>query len=477
MNLFIVGRIFWVEAALLLIPLFVAVHYHEATVMAFLIPILLLLAVGALLSLNPPRNKRIYARDGFFIVTASWVLMSFFGCLPFILSHEIPHFIDAYFETVSGFTTTGASILTEIESHSRGILFWRSFTHWIGGMGVLVFLLAILPMAEGRGMHVMRAESPGPSVGKLVSRIQDTTRILYSIYIILTLLEVVFLLLGGMPLYDAFLHAVATSGTGGFSTMNQSVASYGSAYIDIVIGVFMLLFGVNFNMYYFLLLRRFRDVWRSEELRTYLGITVVSVVLIAINIAHLYGGFFHAMRYSFFQVSTMLTSTGFATADFNLWPSFSRALLILIACIGASAGSTGGGFKVARIVIVAKSIRRELRRLVHPQAVTTLTYEGKPLDDNTLRATNVFMGLYMGILFFSTLLISLNGFDLETSFTAVVATLNNTGPGLGMVGPAGNYSAFSVFSKVVLILDMLIGRLEIFPIVVLMMPSALRRRF
>lgn len=473
---YIVGRLFWVEAALLLLPLGVVLLEGEGTVSAFLIPILLLLICGMLLSGKAPENKRIYAKDGFLIVTLSWLLMSLFGCLPFLLSGEIPHFVDAFFETVSGFTTTGASILPEVESHTRGILFWRSFTHWAGGMGVLVFLLAVMPLAEGRGMHVMRAEAPGPTVGKLVSRLSNTAKILYGMYIVLTFAEVIFLLLGGMPLYDAFLHAVATAGTGGFSIKNASIAAYNSTYIDIVISVFMLLFGINFNLYYLILLRRFKDFYHSEELRAYLGIAAVSVVLIAVNIARIYGGFFPALRYSFFQVSTMLTSTGFATANFNLWPSFSKALLILVACIGTCAGSTGGGFKVARIVIVAKTIRRELRRLVHPQAVSSITYEGKPLEDNTIRGTEVFMGLYFAILFFSVLLISLNGFDLETSFTAVVATLNNTGPGLGLVGPAGNYSEFSVFSKIILILDMLIGRLEIFPIIVLMTPSSMRRR-
>lgn len=458
----------------MLLPLGVVLLEHEDTVMAFLLPILLLAVLGTILSCKPPKDKRIYARDGFFIVTASWLLMSLFGCIPFLISGEIPGFIDAFFETVSGFTTTGASILLNVEALSRGMLFWRSFTHWIGGMGVLVFLLAILPMSEGRGMHVMRAEAPGPTVGKLVSRLSDTAKILYGMYIALTILEIVFLLLGGMPLYDAVLHAVATAGTGGFGIKAASVAAYNSVYIEIVIGVFMLLFGINFNLYYLMLLRRFSEIRRSGELKAYIGIAAGSILLIAVNITRICGGFFPALRYSFFQVATMLTSTGFATADFNLWPSFSKALLILLACIGACAGSTGGGFKVARVVIIAKSIRRELRRLVHPQAVTSLSFEGKPLDDATVHGTQVYMGLYFAILFFTTLLLSMNGFDLETTFTAAIATLNNTGPGLGLVGPMGGYAQFSVFSKIILIINMMVGRLEIFPIMVLLIPSSLR---
>ena len=474
---FVIGRILLTEAALLMLPTAVAAVYGEA-VLPFLIPALLLAVIGLALGLRSPKRSSLYARDGFAVVALAWVLMSVFGALPFVISGDIPHFVDAFFETVSGFTTTGASILTEIEPLGRGVLFWRSFTHWVGGMGVLVFVMAILPMSagDGHGMHLMRAEVPGPSVGKLVSRMGDTAKILYGIYLALTLLEIALLLLGGMPLFDACIHAFGTAGTGGFSSRNLSVGAYDSAYFDVVIGVFMLLFGVNFNLYYFLLIKRFRDVFRSEELRAYLLIVGVAVAAIAADIVHIYGTVGRSLRYAFFQVASIITTTGYATADFNTWPVFSQAILVILMFIGACAGSTGGGIKVARVVILCKTSLGDMRKMLHPNAVTTVRFEGKPLTDRTIRSVHLFLTVYILIFTVSVLLLSLDRFDLTTTFTAVAACINNIGPGLEVVGPMGNYAQFSPAAKLLLSFDMLVGRLEIFPMLLLFAPSIWKRR-
>ena len=474
---FVIGRILLTEAALLMLPMAVAAAYGEA-VLPFLIPALLLAVIGLALGLKAPKRSSLYARDGFAVVALAWVLMSVFGALPFVISGDIPHFVDAFFETVSGFTTTGASILTEIEPLHRGILFWRSFTHWVGGMGVLVFVMAILPMSagDGHGMHLMRAEVPGPSVGKLVSRMGDTAKILYGIYLAMTVLEIVLLLLGGMSLFDACIHAFGTAGTGGFSSRNLSVGAYDSAYFDVVIGVFMLLFGVNFNLYYFLLIKRFRDVFRSEELRAYLLIVGAAVAAIAADIVHIYGTVGLSLRYAFFQVASIITTTGFATADFNAWPEFSRAILVILMFIGACAGSTGGGVKVARVVILCKTSLGDMRKMLHPNAVTTVRFEGKPLTDRTIRSVHLFLTVYILIFTISVLLLSLDRFDLTTTFTAVAACINNIGPGLEVVGPMGNHAQFSPAAKLLLSFDMLVGRLEIFPMLLLFAPSIWKRR-
>ena len=355
MIFYTLGRILMTESALLLLPAAVALLYHESP-FPFLIPAVILLLLFFLIGFRKPKQTALYARDGFVIVSLAWILLSAFGALPFVISGDIPHFVDAFFETVSGFTTTGATILTEVESLSYSSLFWRSFTHWVGGMGVLVFVMAILPMNDGHSMHIMRAEVPGPSVGKLVSRMSDTAKILYGIYLAMTIIEIILLLLGGMSLFDSCIHAFGTAGTGGFSSRNLSVGAYNSVYFDVVIGVFMILFGVNFNLYYFLLIRRFRDVFQSEELRVYLLIICGSVLAITLNIFRMYGSFFQGLRHAFFQVSSIITTTGYATVDFNLWPSFSKAILVVLMFIGACAGSTGGGMKVARIVILLKTI-------------------------------------------------------------------------------------------------------------------------
>ena len=475
MICFVVGRILLTEAALLMLPMAVAMAYGE-TATPFLIPTLLLAVIGLALGLRTPKRTSLYARDGFAVIALAWILMSVFGAMPFVISGDIPYFVDAFFETVSGFTTTGASILTAVEPLSRGSLFWRSFTHWVGGMGVLVFVMAILPMTDGHGMHLMRAEVPGPSVGKLVSRMGDTAKILYGIYLVMTVIEIILLLVGGMPLFDACIHAFGTAGTGGFSSRNVSVGAYNSAYFDVVIGIFMLLFGVNFNMYYFLLIKRFRDVFHSEELRAYLVIVGAAVAAIAADIAHIYGSVAQSLRYSFFQVASIITTTGYATADFNTWPVFSKAILVILMFVGACAGSTGGGIKVARVVILCKTSLSDMRKMLHPNAVTTVRFEGKPLTDRSIRSVHLFLTVYILIFTASVLLLSLERFDLVTTFTAVASCINNIGPGLEVVGPMGNFSAFSPAAKLLLAFDMLVGRLEIFPMLLLFAPSIWKRR-
>ena len=472
---FVIGRILLTEAALLVLPMAVALVCGESLV-PFLLPAALLVLVGLAMGLRTPKRTNLYARDGFAVVALAWVLMSVFGALPFVISGDIPNFVDAFFETVSGFTTTGATILQAVEPLSRSGLFWRSFTHWVGGMGVLVFVMAILPMTDGHGMHLMRAEVPGPTVGKLVSRMGDSAKILYSIYFVMTVIEIVLLLAGGMPWLDACIHAFGTAGTGGFSNRNLSVGAYNSVYFDVVIGVFMLLFGINFNLYYFLLIRRFKEVFRSEELRAYLGIVAAAVIAIAADILHIYGTVGRSLRYAFFQVASIITTTGYATADFNLWPEFSRMILVILMFIGGCAGSTGGGMKVARIVMLCKTSLGDMRKMLHPNAVTTIRFEGKPLSDRTIRNMHLYLTVYLLIFTASTLLLSLERFDMVTTFTAVASCINNIGPGLEMVGPMGNFSAYSWASKLLLAFDMLVGRLEIFPMLLLFAPSIWKRR-
>ena len=472
---YVIGRILVTEAALLALPAVTALTYGES-LRPFLLTALLLVAVGLVMGRKKPARTALYARDGFAVVALAWLLMSAFGALPFVLSGDIPFYVDAFFETVSGFTTTGASILTEIEPLHRGILFWRSFTHWVGGMGVLVFVMAILPMTDGHGMHLMRAEVPGPSVGKLVSRMSDTAKILYGIYLVLTVIEIILLMVGGMPLFDSCIHAFGSAGTGGFSNRNLSVGAYGNAYFDVVIGVFMLLFGVNFNLYYFLLIKRFKDVFHSEELRAYLGIVAAAVIAIAVDILHIYGSVGKSLRYAFFQVSSIITTTGFATADFNTWPTFSKGILVVLMFIGACAGSTGGGVKVARVVILVKSSLADMRKMLHPNAIATVRFEGKPLTERSVRGVHVFISVYVLVFAVSFLLLTLEGFDLVTTFTALAACINNIGPGLEVVGPMGNYAQFSPWAKLLLSFNMLVGRLEIFPMLLLCAPSIWKRR-
>ncbi len=418
------------------------------------------------------------ARDGFVCVGISWIVMSLFGCLPFVISGAIPHYIDALFEIVSGFTTTGASILARPADLPMGILYWRSFSHWLGGMGVLVFLLALNP-GDGKGggftMHLMRAESPGPNVGKLVPKMRKTAMILYLIYIGLTVLNVLFLLLGDMPFFDAVCTAFGTAGTGGFGIRNDSLTSY-SPYLQNVTTVFMILFGVNFSCYYLLLLGQFKSVFKDEELRLYIALILGSIALIAWNLRDIYGTIEETLRHAAFQVSSIITTTGFSTADFDLWPSFSKMILLGLMLIGACAGSTGGGIKVARVLLLFKSLRRNIRQVLRPSSVQVIRSNGQVADEKIIGNTNAYLSAYVIILFISVILISLDGFSPTTGISAVFACFNNIGPGLEAVGPACNYAGFGDFSKIVLILDMLAGRLEIFPILILLSRSTWRQR-
>ena len=468
----VVGKIILVEALLLSLPAVVSLIYREDCFWAFLTVIALSVLIGSLLTWIPKaKDAVIYAKEGFVIVSLAWISMSLIGALPFFLTGEIPNYIDAFFETVSGFTTTGASILTDVESMSRGLLFWRSETHWVGGMGVLVFVMALIPNLSERSIHVLRAEVPGPTVGKLVPRIKDTAKILYSIYIVLTALEIVLLLCGGMPLFDSVVHAFGTAGTGGFGVKADSIAGY-SPYLQWVVTIFMLLFGVNFNLYYLILIRRFRSVFKSEELWVYIGIVVTAVVLIGINIWPLYQNVAEVLRLSAFQVSSILTTTGFSTANFNLWPPFSKAILVVLMMIGACAGSTAGGLKVARVVLMFKQLRNELQRLLHPRAIKTVSFEGKRTDTLTLNGVNIYFSVYMILLVLVMLLLSLDsGMSFEADVTAAIACFNNIGPGMAEVGPLGSYAGYSDLSTFVLSLAMLLGRLEIFPLLLFLSPS------
>lgn len=470
------GMVLLIEAACMVPSLVVSLIYGQNDTQAFLISILILLAVGLFLQRIKPKTTDIYARDGFAIVSLAWIFLSLFGTMPFIISGSIPSFVDALFETTSGFSTTGASILTEVENLPKGILFWRSFTHWVGGMGVLVLMLAIVPSVKANTIHILQAESPGPNPGKLVPKMGQTVKILYLIYFVLTSVLVVFLLLAGMPLYDSLVHAFGTAGTGGFSIRNAGIGSYGSVTIDVIITVFMLLFGVNFSLYYQSIKGDLKSSLRDAEFRFYLGIVLTSIVLITLNI---YGSVFdsllESLRHSAFQVSSIITTTGYATTDFNLWPSFSKSILVLLMFIGASAGSTGGGIKCMRIVLLIKAARREIVRIIHPRSVYAVKLGGKVVDEETLSGVIMFFFTYIFIFVISVLIVSLDGKDLISNFTAVTSSISNIGPGLGIVGPMGNFSEYSILSKLVFSFCMLAGRLEIFPVLLLLAPTSWKR--
>lgn len=471
MIFYVIGQIINIEAALLLLPAAVSLYYKEGCLTAFLITAGIALAFGLTLTLTScPGNHLIYAKDGFVIVTLAWLAMSAIGALPFVISGEIPNYIDAFFETVSGFTTTGASVLTNVEKMSQGLLFWRSFTHWIGGMGVLVFVMAIIPNISDRSIHIIRAEMPGPIVGKLVPKLKNTAKILYLIYIVMTVLEVVFLLCGGMPLYDSVVHAFGTAGTGGFGIKASSIAGY-SPYLQWVIAIFMLLFGINFNIYYLVLIRRFRSVFRSTEMWSYIGLVVLSAAAITVNIYPVSQSFSEALRLSAFQVSSVITTTGYATADFNLWPEMSKGILLFLMFIGGCAGSTAGGLKVSRVVILLKMIRRELNRMLHPRSVSVVKFEGKQVDEATLNSVSIYFVLYIICFCVIFFVLCFEPFDFATNFSATAACFNNVGPGFGAVGPAASYQGYSALSKTVLSIAMLLGRLEIFPLLLAFSPS------
>ena len=463
----IIGYVLVFVAVLMVLPCIVAVIYQEREGWSFVITAALCLLLGFLIMRKKPENRVFYVKEGFVAVALSWIIMSVMGSLPFLITGTIANPIDAMFETVSGFTTTGSSVLSDVEAVSKSVLFWRSFTHWIGGMGVLVFLLSLLHMTGG-GSHInlMKAESPGPSVSKLVPTVQSTAKILYIIYLAMTVLEVVFLLIGKMPLFDALTITFGTAGTGGFGIKNDSMAGY-SPYLQIVVTVFMILFGVNFSAYFLLLRRKVKQAFSMEEVRWYLLIILASIALITLSVRGMYGSVGEAARHAAFQVGSIITTTGYASTDFNLWPEVPRTILVLLMFIGACAGSTGGGIKVSRLVILVKTIKKELHTFLHPRSLKKLKMDGHTLEHETVRATNVFLIAYVLIFSFSVLLVAFDGNDLITNFTAVASALNNIGPGLELVGPMGNFGLFSNGAKLVLIFDMLAGRLEIFPLLLL----------
>ena len=474
MLIYILGSVLKIEGIFMALPTAVAFFYREKSLAAFLAAAVLCLALGIGLTWKKPSDTVFYSKEGFLAVSLSWVFLSIFGCLPFVISGDIPSFTDALFETISGFTTTGASILSDVEAMSKSGLFWRSFTHWLGGMGVLVFILAVLPMAGGRHMYLMKAESPGPSVSKLVPRVKQTARILYAIYFVMTVAEIVLLLCGGMPVFDAVTLSMGTAGTGGFGVRNDSVGSY-TPYMRNVITIFMALFGVNFNIYYLILCKKWKQAFRSEEVRMYFGLILLAIAVITYDVRKLFPSILEAFQQAAFQVSSIMTSTGYSTVDFGKWPEFSQSLLLLLMFVGACAGSTGGGIKVSRILLMIKSVKRELHTIVHPRARMKIKMDDRVVEEETLRSVNVFIGCYLLIYALSLLCISVDDFDFTTNFTAVAATINNIGPGRGAVGPAGNIDGFSRFSKYVLMFDMLVGRLEIFPMMALFLPKTWRR--
>lgn len=471
MIFYLLGQIIKSCAALLLLPLVVSIIYTEFnSTVAFLITISLCLIIGSALTFKfKTENKVIYAKEGFIIVAFAWITMSMLGALPFTITGEIKSYVDAVFETVSGFTTTGASILTDVESMSKSLLFWRSFTHWIGGMGVLVFIMAVIPTSD-RSIHIMRAEMPGPIVGKLVPKAKQTAKILYLIYIALTLICIVFLLAGGMSLFDSILHAFATAGTGGFGIKSDSVASY-SPYLQWVITVFMFIFGINFNLYYLILIGKLKTVLKSSELWSYSLIILGAVGIITLNVMGTFDNLADALRASSFSVVSIITTTGFATADFNLWPELSKGVLFTLMFIGGCAGSTAGGLKVSRIMLMFKMIKKELQHMLHPRSVSAVKFEGKVIDKTTQNSVFSYVTLFMVCYFIIYLLINLEPFDFETTFTAVSACINNVGPGFGLVGPSGSFADFSDFSKIILSFAMLLGRLEIYPLIFALSPT------
>lgn len=463
---YILASVIGVEGIMLLLPAVTAGIYREQEGLIYLSVAAACILLGFCGRIRKPKSNVFYSREGFAAVSLSWIVLSLVGAVPFRLTGEIPSYIDALFETISGFTTTGASILSTVEELSHATAFWRCFTHWIGGMGVLVFIMAVLPLSGSSSMHLMRAESPGPSVGKLVPKIRSTAMILYGIYVVITLAEVISLLIAGMPLFDALCLTFGTAGTGGFGLLNDSIASYSMA-VQIIITVFMLLCSINFNVYYLLLIRRPKEALLSEEMRWYLIIVFTSALLIAINIKDGFYNLGMAFQTALFQVASIISTTGFATTDFNLWPEFSKTILVILMFVGACAGSTGGGFKVSRLMILVRSVKNEILSITHPRSVQKVHMDGRRISDTTVKTVLCYLAAYILLIILSVLLVSLDEFDMETNFTAVMATLNNIGPGLGAVGPAANFGSFHVFSKLVLMLDMLVGRLELFPMLVL----------
>ena len=469
----IIGHVMKYEIILLLIPFFVALFYGQGDANAFLYTVLLMIPIALILIKIKGKKNEIYAKEGFLTVGLAWIVISFFGALPFVFSGAIPSLVDAFFETSSGFTTTGASILTEIQSLPKGILFWRSFTHWVGGMGFLIFILALMPTFSGNTIHLLKAESPGPTPGKIVPKIKQTAKILYAIYFVLTLIETIFLKSAGLSWYDSIIHALGTAGTGGFSNMNASVAAFNNPAVEWIITIFMLLFGVNFVLYFQLIRGNVKAFFKSEELKWYLIAVFASIIIIAVN----HGDVTKSIRDSAFQVSSIVTTTGYATVNFNLWPTLSKVILIMLMFMGAMAGSTGGGIKTIRIVIIFKAIRREIDKILHPRRVKSVKIDGNVVEEETISGVFLFIFAYIIISLIAIFIVSFDNFDITTTVTSVIATLSNIGPGLEMVGPAGNFSAFSDLSKLVLSFCMLAGRLEIYPMLILFSPSLWKKNF
>lgn len=462
-----IGRIILIEAALMVLPLLVALYYGDGDVWVFAVTILAALIPGVLMARVRQSDRRLSSRDGYFIVAATWIIISLIGAMPLYMAGGFRSYWSALFEIASGFSTTGASVLAQPELLGHGVLFWRSFTHWIGGMGVLVFVMMVMPMENDNSMHLVRAEVPGPTAGKLVPRMRTTSMILYGIYAAMTMILLVLLLLGGMPLFDSFCIAFGTAGTGGFAVSSAGVAGYHSAYIEILLGIFMLLFGVNFNVYHLLLLGKVKDALKSEEVKAYLGIVITATVLISINTFSRVTGLGTTVRNAFFQVASIMTTSGFATVDFNFWPEFSKHTLVLLMIIGACAGSTGGGFKVSRLIILLKAMMAEVRHIITPKAINPVRIDGKPIDKETLNSIRIYAAAYLILICLFTWILSLDGKDLTTNVTAVLSCFNNIGPGLGGVGPMNNFGIYSDWAQVLLSLCMLTGRLEIFPMLLL----------
>ena len=474
--IYVLGAVLLIGAALMLPPLLVALIYHEGSGWYFLWVMLGAAVLGALaLRLGGGKRAVMYAKEGLIAVALSWIVLSLVGALPFTLSGQIPFYLDAVFEMISGFTTTGSSILPAVEELDKCMLFWRSFSHWIGGMGILVFMMAILRLEGGQGIHLLRAESPGPAVVKMVPRMADSSKILYTIYLALTVIQILFYLAGGMPVFDALCNTFGTAGTGGLAIKRDSFLSY-SYYAQTVTTVFMALFGVNFSIYFFLLRRKFDLVWKNTELRWYLGLIFGAIAVITVNTLSYYPRVYDAFHHAAFAVSSIITTTGYGTVDFNLWPELSRVILVFLMIIGACAGSTGGGLKVSRLIILFRAARAEIHRLLHPHTVKVMQMDGKPISRESIRSVSTYLILYVFLVMASVLLVSLDNFDGSTTLTAVLATFNNIGPGLGLVGPTGSFAAFSPLSKIVLCLDMLFGRLELYPMLVLFCPSTWKRK-
>ncbi len=475
MIIYILGHLLRIEGMLMLLPIITGFIYGEKEVFTYIGVACFAFLIGSFMSYRQPKNKQLYTRDGSVTVALGWIVLSLVGALPFTICGDIPFYVDAVFETMSGFTTTGASVVPNVEILSRTTVMWRSFTHWVGGMGVFVFILSLLPKVGGSTMQLMKAESPGPSVDKFVPKVRDTAKLLYSIYLVITAIQIVCLLFAKMPLFDTLCITFGSVGTGGFGIKNDSMGSYTSLQQNITT-FFMIISGINYTFYFLIISKKLGDAFRLEEVRWYLGIIFAAVAAITLNILHMYSGFWEALKHAFFQVGSIMTTTGYSSTDFNLWPEFSKTILIILMIIGACAGSTAGGFKVSRMLIILKSIKIELSRMIHPQEIKKIRMDGHVVKPEILRTAHVYLVIYWTLFLISILLISVDNFDFGTNFTAVAATFNNIGPGLGAVGPMSNFGVYSTFSKIVLTIAMLVGRLELYPIMLLLVPATWKRK-